>query len=760
MKNFFIILSMKILNLILKICHKNGGNFLGKIAYDWNPEIFKYFKVNCPVIAVSATNGKTMTNNCIGYTLKTAENKVVSNVEGNNMETGILSTILKNCTLTGKIKADYLVFEVDESYIPVVFKDFRLDTLVILNFFRDQLDRNGEVESLILRINEFLKTYTGNLILNNDDPNVARLGQANPNNENVYYYSVEKYQFATEQIKEAGEGKFCPFCKTRLEYEYYQYSHVGKFKCPNCNFGDNKIYKLATNVDLKNRCFDIDGDTYKINGNSIYLIYNYTAVYSVCSLYGISNDVVKKAFSTFALNNGRLEEIKINGVPTIINLAKNPTGSNVSLRILNEDDSEKELLFVLNDNIADGFDVSWIWDINFNNLNNVSRIITSGTRAYDIAIRIKTSGFPAEKIEPYLNLEDAVKAFYKTDVKKYVIANYTSLQPTRHELKKFDEINKNNNATDVGTSDISKKEEIKANVKNSEIDTKEALQSIDNTDNSENQDNKEKSIKILYLYPDMLELYGDYGNIQVLKYRIESRGYKAIIDRYSIGNAAPNFNDYDIVFAGGGADNEQSILAEDLVKYKDNIKDAVNNGVFFLLICGAYQLFGKYYKGVEGNIIPGLEVFDYYTVANPDRKKRCIGNIVIDATLDANINIKKSANSNEYSSDNIDTLNLKTKVIGFENHGGQTFDISNSFGNVLFGNGNKFGDSEEGFFENNVIATYLHGPLLSKNPELCDYIIKYCLNRKYNENIKLTPLNDEFENLCREQLLNRFLEKN
>lgn len=738
MKNFFIILAMKILNLILKICHKNGGNFLGKIAFDWNPRIFKYFKVNCPVIAVSATNGKTMTNNCIGYTLKTAGNKVVSNVEGNNMETGILSTILKNCTLTGKIKADYLVFEVDESYIPVVFKDFRLDTLVILNFFRDQLDRNGEVESLILRINDFLKTYNGNLILNNDDPNVARLGQANPSNNNIYYFSVDKYKFATEKIKEAGEGKFCPFCKTRLEYEYYQYSHVGKFKCPNCNFGDNEIYKLATNVDLKNRCFDIDGNTYKINGNSIYLIYNYTAVYSVCSLYDISNDVVKKAFSTFALNNGRLEEITIHGVPTIINLAKNPTGSNVSLRILNEDDAQKELLFVLNDNIADGFDVSWIWDINFNNLNNVSRIVTSGTRAYDIAIRIKTSGFPAEKIEPYFNLEDAVKALYKTDVKKYVIANYTSLQPTRHELKKFDEMNKNNNVTDTNTNtnDIFK-------VKNPEVDTKEISQNIED---SQAQNNEEKSIKILYLYPDMLELYGDYGNIQVLKYRIESRGYKAIIDRYSIGDGAPNFNDYDIVFAGGGADNEQSILAEDLVKYKENIKEAVNNGVFFLLICGAYQLFGKYYKGVEGNIIPGLEVFDYYTVANPDRKKRCIGNIVIDANL-------RSSNNDTDSSES----NTKTKVIGFENHGGQTFDISNSFGNVLFGNGNKFGDSEEGFFKDNVIATYLHGPLLSKNPELCDYIIKYCLNRKYNENITLESLNDEFENLCREQLLNRFL---
>ena len=640
------------------------------------------------------------------------------------METGIISTILKNCTLTGKIKADYLVFEVDESYIPVVFKDFRLDTLVILNFFRDQLDRNGEVESLILRINEFLKTYNGNLILNNDDPNVARLGQANPSNKNIYYFSVDKYQFATEQIKEAGEGKFCPFCKTKLEYEYYQYSHVGKFKCPNCNFGDNEIYKLATNVDLKNRCFDIEGNTYKINGNSIYLIYNYTAVYSVCSLYSISNDVVKKAFSTFALNNGRLEEIKINNVQTIINLAKNPTGSNVSLRILNEDDSEKELLFVLNDNIADGFDVSWIWDINFNNLNNVSRIITSGTRAYDIAIRIKTSGFPTEKIEPYLNLADAVKALYKTDVKKYVIANYTSLQPTRHELRKFGETNKNNIVENIAVTNQENNNNISSNI---------------DTIRQSNETNSDcpNCLKILYLYPDMLELYGDYGNIQVLKYRIESRGCQAVIDRYSIGDDAPNFNDYDIVFAGGGADNEQSILAEDLVKYKENIQEAVQNGVFFLLICGAYQLFGKYYKGVEGNIIPGLEVFDYYTVANPDRKKRCIGNIVIDANLN----------------------DLKTKVIGFENHGGQTFNISNSFGKVLFGNGNKFGDSEEGFFKNNVIATYLHGPLLSKNPELCDYIIKYCLDRKYNENVSLKPLNDKFESLCRNQLLDRFLKE-
>ena len=156
------------------------------------------------------------------------------------------------------------------------------------------------------------------------------------------------------------------------------------------------------------------------------------------------------------------------------------------------------------------------------------------------------------------------------------------------------------------------------------------------------------------------------------------------------------------------------------------------------MICGAYQLFGKYYKGVEGNIIPGLEVFDYYTEANPDRKQRCIGNIVIEANLGKD---------------------FSTKVIGFENHGGQTFDISNPFGKVLFGNGNKFGDTDEGFFQENVIATYLHGPLLSKNPELTDYIIKYCLDRKYDTKIALKPLDDKFEDLCRNQLLNRFLKE-
>ncbi len=195
-----------------------------------------------------------------------------------------------------------------------------------------------------------------------------------------------------------------------------------------------------------------------------------------------------------------------------------------------------------------------------------------------------------------------------------------------------------------------------------------------------------KELKILYLYPDILELYGDFGNIQILKYRLEKRGIKTTIVPYSIGDTPPDFTQFDLVFAGGGADQEQGILAEDLINYKENINEAVQSGVFFLLICGAYQLFGKYYKGVEGNIIPGLEIFPYYTEAIESRSKRCIGNTVISTTI----------NDEEY------------KIIGFENHGGQTYGIETPFGNVLYGFGNSFGDNKEGFFLKNVIATYLH----------------------------------------------------
>lgn len=427
----------KIIAKILKLLGKNAGNLPGSIALKWDKSIFEYFKITGRIIAVTGTNGKTMTNNCIAQILKDSGKKVISNLQGNNMETGILSAFIKNSSLTGKIDADYLVFETDESYVPVIYKKLPLDCLVVLNFFRDQLDRNGEMETLILKIQKFLENYTGNLILNADDPNVSRLSKANPKNENIFFYSVEKCNESTDELYEAAEGTYCPFCRKKLQYEYYQYAHIGKFECLECHYGKENIYQLLTQINVENGTFKIGNTTYKTQYDSLYAFYDLAAATTVAKLYQIPEESVIQTIDKFVLNNGRLEKLEVKGNKTIINLAKNPTGVNVSLRFLQKDINSKELLFVLNDNVPDGQDVSWIWDIDFERLENVERIITAGLRPYDIAIRIKTAGYPQEKIIPCMSIKEAVSKLYETQNTKYIIANYTAIQNTRNEILQY-----------------------------------------------------------------------------------------------------------------------------------------------------------------------------------------------------------------------------------------------------------------------------------------------------------------------------------
>lgn len=443
MKKFLIVIITKVIAKLLKILGKNAGNLPGNLALKWDKSIFKYFKITGKVIAVTGTNGKTMTNNVISQILKDNGKKVISNLQGNNMETGILSVLIQNSSLTGKVNADYFVFETDESYVPVVYQKIQLDCLVVLNFFRDQLDRNGEMETLILKIQKFLETYTGNLILNADDPNVSRLSKANENNKNCFFYSIEECQESTKELKEAAEGTYCPFCSKKLQYEYYQYAHVGRFECPECHYGKVDIYHLLTQIDVEKGIFTIGERTYKTQYDSLYAFYDLAAATTVAKLYQIPEDSVMQTVEKFVLNNGRLEKLEVNGNKTTINLAKNPTGVNVSLRMLRKDSNPKELLFILNDNVPDGKDVSWIWDINFEDMQGVDRIITAGTRPFDMAIRIKTSGYPEDKIFPCATLEEAVTKLYETKGKKYAIANYTSVQDTRAELIKYNERTKN-----------------------------------------------------------------------------------------------------------------------------------------------------------------------------------------------------------------------------------------------------------------------------------------------------------------------------
>lgn len=436
--NRLLILIGKIIVGVLHLLGRNAGNLPGIILWHLTKgKCCKMFKVDCPIIAVTGTNGKTSVTNCIAQLFEQSGKKIIINKEGNNLDTGICSLLLRYCDGSGRVDADYLILETDESHVPVVYSQLRLETLVVLNFFRDQLDRNGEMETLIQKINGFCKTFEGNLILNGDDPNTARLGRANPNNKNVKYFRAEKYAFATESIFEASEGRFCPFCGEPLEYDYYQYSHIGKFICKKCGFGDYEPYISASDIDLEKPVFTAGGHEYSPKLNSIYNVYNMTAVAAAATLYGISQDVTDNVISNYTVNNGRMESFVLGDRVTTLNLAKNPVGANMTLRVMNEMNGEKELLFVLNDNVADGLDVSWIWDINFSIFERVTRVVTSGTRAYDIAVRIKCSGYDPANIVVRPDLDEAVDELAKTSGRKFVIANYTAVQPTRAALKRY-----------------------------------------------------------------------------------------------------------------------------------------------------------------------------------------------------------------------------------------------------------------------------------------------------------------------------------
>lgn len=436
--NTLLIIIGKLIVRILQLFKRNAGNLPGIILWHiTGGKCCKMFRVNCPIIAVTGTNGKTSVTNCIAQLFEKSGKKIIINKEGNNLDTGICSMLLKYCDISGKVDADYLILETDESHVPVVYSQLKLETLVVLNFFRDQLDRNGEMETLIQKINGFCKTFDGNLLLNGDDPNTARLGQANPKNKSVKYFHAERYKFATDRIFEASEGRFCPFCGSTLEYDYYQYSHIGQFICNECGFGDFKPYITASNIDLEKPVFTADSHEYSPKLNSIYNVYNMTAVAGVAKLYGIKQGITDKVISGYTVKNGRMENFMLGDRKTTLNLAKNPVGANMTLRVMNEMQGEKELLFVLNDNIADGLDVSWIWDINFSIFERVTRVVTSGTRAYDIAVRIKCSGYNPENIVVQPDLDKAVAELARTEGRKFVIANYTAVQPTRSALKRY-----------------------------------------------------------------------------------------------------------------------------------------------------------------------------------------------------------------------------------------------------------------------------------------------------------------------------------
>lgn len=237
---------------------------------------------------------------------------------------------------------------------------------------------------------------------------------------------------------------------------------------------------------------------------------------------------------------------------------------------------------------------------------------------------------------------------------------------------------------------------------------------------------------IAHMYPDLMNLYGDRGNLLCLQQRISGYGYDCEIRSLSLGDRI-DFPNLDMIFMGGGSDREQGLVYNDLLSKAENLLQEIETGLPALCICGAYQLLGRYYQSYDGNMMQGLGLFDLYTEGHPDR---LIGNILIESEVDGQ----------------------KISVVGFENHGGRTWLHDQNlqpFGTVIKGHGNNGTDGSEGLWHQNLIGTYLHGPLLPKNPRIADYFIKVMAARR---GLPITrTLDDTIENFAHQQIKDKIL---
>lgn len=407
-KFYLLLILAKFLSLMIKIHGKTSGtSFIGmitlKIEPDFLKEVSKYMK-QC--VTITGTNGKTTTSGIISHILKDAKHSVLNNSKGANMLSGIANTFVLG--ISPLKRYDYAVIESDEAYLAKLYENIQSDYLVITNLFRDQLDRYGELSTTAKKIqNAIDKNKNLQLILNADDPlvvNFRPLGDKKP----IYYgFNSVEYHNKNIESKAPMEILNCPWCGGELQYTNRFYAQQGHYYCncgykrPDCKYSaDVVIYDDYSVIKMN---YSGQNYVFKIPLLGLYNAYNALAAIATAFELGITD--IQKALDTYQSAFGRSEVKEINGRKAIIQLIKNPTGASEVLKTV---DYNSNILIIINDNYADGRDVSWLWDTDFELLREAKKtIITSGTRAYDMAVRLKYAGINNVKVIP--NIDEAVR---------------------------------------------------------------------------------------------------------------------------------------------------------------------------------------------------------------------------------------------------------------------------------------------------------------------------------------------------------------
>jgi lipid II isoglutaminyl synthase (glutamine-hydrolysing) len=383
---------------------------------------------------ISATNGKTTTAAMVAGILERAGARLVHNRAGANMAGGVATALLD-----GPRDADTGLFEVDEFWLGQVVDEVRPRALLLANLFRDQLDRYGELDTIADRWAQVAATTDAALVLNADDPTVADLGR----NAGATYFGIEDDGVALAEMQHAADAKHCRRCGAPYVYDAVYLGHLGRYHCDSCGATRPAPQVAARDIALEGvraahftLATPAGERTIDLPLPGLYNVYNALGAAALSLQLGATLDQVAAGLAAVSPAFGRAETLRVGGRDLSILLVKNPAGANEVLRTLILEDGDHDLLCVLNDNIADGRDVSWVWDADFEMLApRVRHATCSGTRAAEMALRLKYAGVSAERltVEPSLGaaLDRAVRG---GSGPLYALPTYTAMLALREEL--------------------------------------------------------------------------------------------------------------------------------------------------------------------------------------------------------------------------------------------------------------------------------------------------------------------------------------
>ncbi len=429
-----------------RIFGHQGSSLPGRVALRVFPGMLRELTARARrgTVLVTGTNGKTTTNHMIAAMLAAAGHSVVINREGANMLPGIATAFVRSAGINPGYTFDYATLEVDEASLPKVVSQVKPDMVVVTNFFRDQLDRYGELETTVSFIRDALKRLTRTrLVLNADDPLVAQLGLGGLSAE---YYGLAPHGRVLDTSGASRDSRLCPLCGAALAYSFYHYSQLGLYECPGCRFTRPdpgfEGWEAVSGINGTSCRVRIGGEDYRLTlpVQGFYNLYNALAALAAVAGLGLEPGSALERLRNYRPATGRLQHFRHRGRPLYLNLVKNPAGFNENLAILLAAPGSKDVYIAINDNAADGRDISWLWDVDFEILAEsdpgIKRYICSGQRAAEMAVRLKYAGIPVSMITTLPDVKRAVSELIGGSADAgYLLAGYTALQPTVKALR-------------------------------------------------------------------------------------------------------------------------------------------------------------------------------------------------------------------------------------------------------------------------------------------------------------------------------------